>query len=346
MKEKSSSGPPRGNRRRVPPRPGTEDEDWRRNSSKNTTTPVAPAGAVVEEKRSTGRRAPPVIAPRKISTESIVIGPPGDTSSGGNRIANGNLSLPRIPEKLSTDSQAVLDNLVEKYPFIVGSTWVPMLDITTDNLGLMCSFLGGSRILLKNLQTEWPICLNCRSAMSVLAQIDRTSLPHTLHGKGVVQLFACVKCASASITPKRSICWATSVADPTGWVTRECPNRAGSPPLPFRRIVKWLPRTDYMHPQDVETETGIKLPLQEWAVLGEAQIRCDKIGGYPAWLVRGPPKKFPTCRMCDRKMRLLLLVDSMDNVPVEWGADGCIQVFECPNHPDSVTASWEHMSSE
>ena len=341
MKDNSSSGQFRsgGGRRRGPKPSGEEEDDWRREKQQPK---------VQEDKRSSFRKShhvppaksPVMTAPRKISTESIVIGTSGDA----NRIANGNLSLPRIPERLSTDSQTLLDNLVEKYPFIVGSTWVPMLDITKDVDALSCSFFGGSKILLRNEKTEWPICLNCRSPMVVLAQINRAQLPHTLHGKGVVQLFACVKCATAPNTPRRSVCWATSVTDLTGWSTRECPKTSLS--IPFRRIVKWLPRTDYMHPQDVETETGIKLPIQEWAVLGEAQIRCDKVGGYPAWLVSGPPKKFPTCKMCDRKMRLLLLIDSMDNVPVEWGSDGCIQVFECPNHPDSVSASWEHMTAD
>jgi hypothetical protein len=340
MKEKSSSGafrPGAGGGRRRGPKPsnGEEENDWRGKQSKP------------DDRRSRKSQVPPVkspvmTAPRKISTESIVIGPPA--SGDATRISNGNLSLPRIPERLSTDSQTILDNLVEKYPFIVGSTWVPMLDITNDMNALSCSFLGGSRILLRNEITEWPICLNCRCPMVVLAQIDRASLPHTLHGKGVVQLFACVTCATSTTVPRRSVCWATSVGDVSGWTTRECPKTTNS--LPFRRIVKWLPRTDYMHPQDVETETGIKLPLQEWAVLGEAQIRCDKVGGYPAWLVSGPPKKFPTCKLCDRKMRLLLLIDSMDNVPVEWGADGCIQVFECQNHPDSVVALWEHMTTD
>ena len=351
----------------------SEEEDWRKDHPKQTVTNSSEVPKEQESSRRSGggsrRQQHPhhstkqpiaaVSTPRKISTESIVIGPTsGDTSgttaggatSGGgasNRIANVNLSLPRIPEKLSPDSQAILDNLVEKYPFIVGSTWVPMLDVTNETSALSHSFIGGTKILCRGSQhTEWPMCLNCRSPMPVLAQIDRSTLPHTLHGKGVVQLFACIRCATAGAgaIPRRSVCWANSVPDLTGWIPRECPDSKATS-VPFRRIVKWLPRTDYMHPLDVETETGIRLPIEEWAVLGEAQIRCDKVGGYPAWLINGPPKKFPTCKMCDRKMRLLLLIDSMDNVPVEWGIDGCMQVFECPNHPESLFASWEHMST-
>ena len=268
--------------------------------------------------------APP--PPRKGSNESLTT---------ENKISNGTLSLPSIPEKLSSESQEVLDKLVTDNPSIVGTAWVPMIDLSPSPSSVPSgNFFGGNRAFLKS--TEWPMCINChRSPMLIVAQIDRTTLPHAIAGIGLIQIFVCLACGGAGMsTPKRSICWANyvdlAVAE---YSIKELNSASGA--LPYRRVVKWLPRTDYQHPEEIDVDY-----VAGWSVLGESQIRSDKVGGFPTWPNGKPDPKKISCKLCDRRMRLLLQIDSKDNVPIEWGNDGCVQVFECPNHPDSVVGLW------
>jgi len=315
----------------------------RRESPKGDWQSRRPTGAVktgrisgAVRRKSDHPKSPPataISAPRKGSNESF----------SENKISNGSLSLPCIPEKLSSNSQRILDSLIESNPSIVGSAWVPIIDISPSPMVMTTfggSHFGGDKIFLRSSSpVEWPICLNChKSPMVIVAQIDRSSLPHAISGKGIVQVFVCLGCGGPGMkNPKRSICWANSVGGREGFVIRQLPDDPAVSSLPFRRVVKWLPRTDYMHPEDVSS-----LSIEEWSVLGEAQIRSDKVGGFPTWpsgRVSDVVKKL-TCKICDNRMRLLIQVDSKDNVPIEWGNDGCVQVFECPNHPDIVSAMW------
>jgi hypothetical protein len=129
----------------------------------------------------------------------------------------------------------------------------------------------------------------------------------------------------------RAACWATAIdakrLDEYHEVASEQP--AG------RRVVKWLPRKDFMHPQEAEALLNRSLSAEEWKVLGQSQIRGDKVGGF-APLLR--PVESPKCKTCSQQMRLLLSMDSMDNVAFEWGKDGALLVFECAGHSDQVVA--------
>lgn len=252
------------------------------------------------------------------------------------KISNGSLLIPSMPERLSAESQMVLDLLTKEYPAITGTqAWVPIIDISSSPSAPSAgSFFGGHKILTKE-GTEWPVCLTCKAPLVVVAQIDRGTLPHALGGKGLVQVFACSTCAKnkSDIKPK-SACWANVVyPKETDLVPKECPLMAA----PLRRIVKWLPRQDFMHPEDIEKTFEHQLTSSQWAVMGEVQIRSDKIGGYPCWLDKDSRGKIG-CKICKANMRLLAQIDSCDNVPIEWGNDGCILVFECQHHADVVSA--------
>lgn len=286
----------------------SEPEDWR--SGKG---PVAPAVApAVAPKKVTplGSKAAAVVAPKSAGRRT-------ETT----RIANGNLALPYIPEKLSDESQKTLDGLLEA---ISGTAWLPMIDTSAQGWDPSCgSFFGGNSVCTTN-QT-WPVCIACKVPLAFVCQIDRSTLLHPLQGSGLVQVFACTKCANL-----RKSAWATVTAPGTVLST---PGFA----FPLRRIVKWLPRKDYAHPDDYER----RLTREEWTVLAEVQIRSDKIGGFPVWLQQTEPR--PTCNLCHKGMRLLVQIDSGDNVPFVWGGiDGCIMVFECQTHTEQVHALLMH----
>jgi hypothetical protein len=259
--------------------------------------------------------------------------------SESSKISNGSLIIPSLPEKLPTESLSVLEGVIAAFPAATGQqAWVPIIDTSSAPTPGSGSFFGGQNILMK-AETEWPVCLSCRSPLAVVGQIDRFTLPHPLVGKGLVQIFACTACAknSEKIKPKNT-CWANVVyakeSNPA-FTLKECPS---SSPLPLRKIVKWLPRQDYMYPLEIEAKSSTALSATQWAVFGEAQVRSDKIGGYPGWLNGDESVHKTQCKICKANMRLLTQIDSCDNVPVEWGHDGCILVFECPTHTDIVTA--------
>ena len=138
-----------------------------------------------------------------------------------------------------------------------------------------------------------------------------------------------------------STVWATVVdlADTnTDYQVKEYANPR-VPIAKLKRIVKWLPRKDYMHPEEIEVVSGKPLSGDEWRALGQVQVRGDKVGGFPAWLTREGDimREKLRCRVCDKNLRLLLQIDSNDNIPLQWGTDGCLAVFECQEHWDQVT---------
>jgi len=246
-------------------------------------------------------------------------------------IVNSNLALPWQPAALSPESLIAVTNMPTQ------SAWVPMVDLSAKPTPAG-SLFGGSKILSKS-GSELPVCLSCKEALSFVCQIERESLLHPFEGKGLVQVFACSKCcANKSIKP-RAACWASVISpqDPVELRDLKAPLAKAT-----RRVVKWLPRNDFMHP--LEAEENLKRPLTpaEWTALGEAQIRGDKIGGFAPWLNRDSfiheKNRNLKCKVCETPFRLLLTVDSCDNTALEWGQDGCLMVFECPTHPEQVAA--------
>ena len=206
-----------------------------------------------------------------------------------------------------------------------------MVDLGTEP-ALTGSVLGGPRALCRS--EPIPVCLECKQSLRFVCQVDRASLIHPFHGAGIVQLFACPKCVRNRNVKPRTACWATVIDASDASLTAKEIGLITS--KPGRRVVKWLPRKDFPHPLDCAASTEA-----EWAVLGEVQVRGDKIGGCPSWLRKGlRTEQLPRlkCKECDAAMRLLLTVDSGDNVPFEWAQDGCLMVFECAQHGDQVTA--------
>lgn len=260
------------------------------------------------------------------------------TSADEHRIANKNLSLPWMPDSLKPELQSVLDAMVAANPNISATAWVPMVDLSKDAIAPATgTYFGGNRCLWKKDEELLPVCLGCKSALSFVCQVDRAALLHPLQGSGIVQVFACARCVQNVALKPRAACWATTISHDQlkDYEVREV---AGPQPA-GRRVVKWLPRKDYMHPVEAEQLLQRPLSVNEWHVLGEAQIRGDKVGGCAPWLSLNESEKSRLeCKLCDKSLRLLLSLDSADNTAFEWGRDGSLLVFECPSHSDQVVA--------
>lgn len=330
-----------------------EEDNWRGGFGKSVDSPKPAQPAEATNSPPLGRRqssprgpkSTPIsskpevaIKPTTYTKTSAASKPPAKPAPVDTRIASGNLSLPGMPEKLAPESQAALDALCSQIPRTSGTAWVPMLD-TSEVSGWRAtgSFFGGNQVLMRT--AIWPVCIACKSALTLVCQIDRASLLHPLEGSGLVQVFACTACAKIlpqrnlnAAKPSNSAVFATfadlSEKD-ADYQLRASPKTATS--FPLRRIVKWLPRKDFAHPEEV----GKILTKFQWQVLAEAQVRSDKAGGFACWL-DGRDEK--CCKVCKQPLRLLVQIDSGDNVPFIWGNDGCIAVFECADHPEQVTA--------
>ena len=291
---------------------------------------------------SSRRRRPPppaAVADKKQGGASIA-----ESAGAESRLVNSNLSLPWLPKHLSGESQKILDQLLAtdspQIRSIATTAWVPMVDVSEAGKKPTPagSLFGGCKILIKS-GSDLPVCLNCKISLSFVCQIERESLLHPFQGKGLVQVFACAKCSSNKSLKSRATCWASVInpQDPVELRDLVSPSSVSS----NKRVVKWLPRKDYMHPSQAEETLFCRLSVSQWAALGEAQIRGDKIGGFPAWLKSDTShheKSKLKCKVCDSALRLLLTVDSCDHAPFEWGSDGCLLVFECPAHPEQVSA--------
>lgn len=251
------------------------------------------------------------------------------------RIVNANLSLPWIQDRVDPSSQRLIDELVKSNPAIASTAWVPMVDLGKDQtVGAHSSVLGGKISWTKRGETL-PVCIACKGQLNFVCQIDRNSLLHPFQGSGLVHVFACPQCVRDPKTKPRAACWASAVEQDNEFQAVELP----APNPTGRRVVKWLPRKDYLHPSEAETLLQRSLSAEEWRALGEAQIRGDKIGGCAPWLECPPNEKARLkCKLCDKQQRLLLALDSADNVAFEWGNDGALLVFDCAIHPDQVTA--------
>lgn len=345
-----------GNKRFGNSREGTKEEsNWR--AGEASKAPVAPPSVrrrTSESKRLPARPQEPA-SPRGSSPRKQPSAPRRKPSAPheaakeephvANRIANGSLTLPYTPASLDIATQKIIDSLG---PSVYGTAWAPMVDFSVQppasgspNGIYAGSYFGGNRALVKE-GSQWPVCLSCHEPMLVVCQIDRNALLHPIHGTGLVQLFACIKC-SAIPNPGRkptATVWANMVdlSDSSiDYKVKEYVNPQA--PIPqLRKIVKWLPRKDYMHPEDAETVLQRELSVDEWKALGHAHLRSDKTGGYPAWLNnKGPEMREKLrCRTCDQSLRLLIQIDSNDNIALEWGHDGSLAVFECPQHPEQV----------
>lgn len=137
------------------------------------------------------------------------------------------------------------------------------------------------------------------------------------------------------------------------------PSLAGSPAFPAVTIVGWDRIDDLPHPEDhaqaglvasydfsagaltlrcpslnFETTTGFDdLPVEEIAIATEK----DKLGGWPYW-IQGNEQ--PGCRICGERMRLLIQVDSNDNIPFMFGDAGIGHITQCQDHTDVVAFGW------
>ena len=272
-------------------------------------------------------------APRTKSPPSA--GGEGETHT---RIVNADLSLPWMQDNIKPESKKILDDLMQIDPSISTTAWVPMVDLGQNEPAVnQGSFLGGNRCLMKKAEAL-PVCLTCKSQLNFVCQIDRASLLHPFQGVGLIQVFACPKCAHSNIAKPRNCCWATLV-DPTDKSVEYEVRQVPAPRPNGRRVVKWLPRKDYMHPSEAEILFKRSLSVDEWRVLGEAQIRGDKIGGCVPWLNCSDNERSRLkCKLCDKQQRLVIAIDTFDNLAYEWGHDGSLLVFDCASHPEQVTA--------
>jgi hypothetical protein len=281
------------------------------------------------------------VAPTSVSKSPKVKQPLANTTSPPSevetqtRIVNANLSLPWTQGRLKPESQDLIDALVRANPNVSCTAWVPMVDLNKDQgLPSHGSVLGGNKCWIKRSEAL-PVCIACKSPLNFVCQIDRASLLQPLQGSGIVQVFACPQCVRDPTVKPRAACWATVIEGSKNMECREVP----APSMASKRVVKWLPRKDFVHPIEAEELLNRSLSVEEWRALGEAQLRGDKIGGYAAWLsCPATERNRLKCKMCDKQQRLLLSLDCMDHVAFEWGNDGSLLVFDCLAHPDQVSA--------
>jgi hypothetical protein len=273
---------------------------------------------------------------RNVKSETALptVSPPSEVETS-TRIVNANLSLPWMHDRLHASTQKIIDDLVRSNPAITATAWVPMVDLGKDqSVGPHSTILGGNHCLTKPGEAL-PVCIACKNPLNFVCQVDRSSLLHPFQSSGLFQVFACPTCVRDPSTKPRVACWATAVdsAEDCEAVEVPAPNKNG------RRVVKWLPRKDFLHPCEAEVLLNRPLSAEEWRALGEAQIRGDKIGGCAPWLECPASEKARLkCKLCDKQQRLLLAIDSADNVAFEWGTDGALLVFDCPAHPEQLTA--------
>lgn len=220
------------------------------------------------------------------------------------------------------------------------------------------SRFGGSPILAAG--EAWPACGSCGDPMQFFLQLALTHCPTSFGARegGLLQMFYCSRddgsCETWSAFSGTHL---VRILDVPGALA---PHPAGLAPFPERAVLGWEALTDYPAPEDHRAlgvaydydfknkrvsarcaelglqllDVDIDLDVAEAIATSEAG---DKLGGWPAW-VQGV--EYPSCTECGQTMRLVLQVDSEDNVPFMFGDVGCGHITQCPAHPSVLTFAW------
>lgn len=228
-------------------------------------------------------------------------------------------------------------------------SWYPI--VKDGDGGLRDSKFSGIPWLGKNEQ--WPVCANCKEPLQLFLQLNLNNLPEELEGefgKGLLQLFYCTNTVfNCEAECEAYLPFAKSV------IVRiiDC-NEEGEKlriPLmeyfPAKLITGWEKQEDLPSPEEfIELQDNEGLPLKKYEqdLLYEllsnnlaSSLPGDKLGGWPLWIQN---IEYPSCPLCNKRMRLIFQLDSEINIPYMFGDVGCGHITQCKEHKDRLAFGW------
>lgn len=253
---------------------------------------------------------------------------------------------PYQPPAPSPEAHAAADQLTKRIAHTRRPAYDPVV-AEGEGEGPVSKF-GGHPWLAKG--KPWPRCGGCKTHMHFFAQVDVKTLPKDVgaRGTGLIQVFMCI-----AGERKPDECYGTwehgSSAAAVRLMPTDGPGANAATPSdrrvwPARHVVSWKEMDDYPDLHDFE-----RAGLEESEELSNLWFKAidspraplprggDKVGGWPSW-VQGPD--CGTCRECSKPMRVILQIDSEDNVPYMFGDAGTGHVSQCPDHPHVLTWAW------
>lgn len=208
-------------------------------------------------------------------------------------------------------------------------------------------------------EQEWPACTHCKRPMQFFVQLAFDELPPEERadlGDGIVQLFYCSTDDGSCST------WEPFSGAHEIRVIPHDDRLADVPPgVELRRkrsIVRWKPVDDLPHPEEHDglhydynfaaktvsvrcddpdvhlDDVSLDVDVAESIALA---LPGDKLGGWPYW-VQGA--EYPHCPECGARMKLLLQIDSEDNLDYMFGDAGCAHLTYCPDHTRVFAFGW------
>ena len=174
-----------------------------------------------------------------------------------------------------------------------------------------------------------------------LAGPDTPQPTAALLGRNVLQLFYCtsetphceVEC-EAFFPHSRSTLLRLLPIDEVGAGASD----EGPSVFPTKRIVGWTPARDFPGWEELRA-LGVELSDDDAEVLDLAGLPQpgEKLGGWPLW-VQGV--EYPNCRLCGRRMELILQLDSGQTIPYDFGDAGVGHNTQCPDHLSELAFGW------
>lgn len=232
--------------------------------------------------------------------------------------------------------------------------WVPRACEPTTSA---TSWFGGTPTVSSS--ADWPACRQCDKPMRFFLQLDSKTLPDGSEfnlGPGLLQLYYC--------SSDDGMCETWEAFSGTHSIRFVASGVPIAPPidldhLPRVDISGWDSVVDYPHPEEHEElgviyhydfdadfvvvdcrelDLAVRTEQTDGAAEAVALSRTgDKLGGWPYW-VQGP--EYPNCPQCGQRMRLLMQIDSSDNIDYQFGDCGCAHLTYCPNHKEIFAFGW------
>ncbi|MBD3191901.1 MAG: DUF1963 domain-containing protein [Candidatus Heimdallarchaeota archaeon] len=231
------------------------------------------------------------------------------------------------------------ERLLTRFNDFQRKAWIPQTK--PEEGSLTNSKLSGTPYLQKNEQ--WPVCKQCGYPLQLFLQLNISELPSAFYDRigfteGLVQLFYC--------TNPEELDNGFEAFAPSTLVRILFPKEKGKKvPLPAienyfppKKIVDWKALKELPHIEEL-WELGVELKEEEERQLEEFELTLegDKLGGWPYW-IQGP--YYPSCKKCGRKMRMLMQLDSKDNLPYMFGDAGIGHIFQCEKHKKIFAFNW------
>lgn len=222
----------------------------------------------------------------------------------------------------------------------VRTTWAPTVAPGDPPCG---SKFGGTAWLPEG--TSHPRCGNCERPLPLIAQLEVASLPEAARfgGDGMLQLFYCL--STDPLCENDTAAWAphasSVVARRIDLSQPGARSNADAQVLDAKAIVGWTSHTDVPHVEELESlGAEAEEDIMEADDDEEGSLRPrsgEKLWGWPLW-IQGV--EYPSCRICDTSMQLVLQIDSDGLVDVMWGDVGCAHLTQCPHHPGELAFGW------